>query len=240
MTVKPILFSGPMVRAILREIEAPGTGKTQTRRVIKPASISDSWPGTMWPLYVNGQRVGETSADPEVTRLPGDLGGTVSAPTPFMAGDLLWARETWRTAPVYDDLAPSDMSGEEPLHFDAEKAVETRGWKPPAKWGRGRPSIHMPRWASRLTLEVSGVKVERLRDISEEDARAEGVESDTDGWVDYLMPATQCCVSARDSYRTLWSHINGPGAWEANPWVAAISFRPHLCNIDTLLKERTP
>ncbi len=85
----------------------------------------------------------------------------------------------------------------------------------------------------RLTLIVTDVRVQRLQEISEEDAVAEGVEHDTDGWQDYLMPATQCCVSARDSYRTLWDAINGPGSWEANPWVAAYTFTVHQQNIDS-------
>jgi hypothetical protein len=94
---------------------------------------------------------------------------------------------------------------------------------PDHKW---RPSIHMPRWASRLTLEVTDVRVQRLQDISEEDARAEGVECDSDGWRDYLMPATQCAPTASDSYLTLWNSLHGEGAWAANPWVWAVSFTP--------------
>lgn len=92
----------------------------------------------------------------------------------------------------------------------------------------------MPRWASRLTLIVTGVKIQRLQDISEEDAIAEGVERDSDGWRDYLMPHTQCCTNATDSFHTLWDHINGPGAWAANPWVVAYSYRAISKNIDLI------
>ena len=97
-----------------------------------------------------------------------------------------------------------------------------------------RPSIHMPRWASRLTLTVTEVGVQRLQDISEADAVAEGCECDVDGWRDYLFPSTQCCGTARESYRTLWNSLHGPDAWDLNPWVAAYTFTVHRCNIDCL------
>lgn len=96
------------------------------------------------------------------------------------------------------------------------------------KW---RPSIHMPRWASRITLEITSVKVERLRDISEEDAEAEGVEQDSFGhWFDYSLPtnyreAVSSFSTASASFMSLWNSINGKGSWESNPWVWAISFR---------------
>lgn len=96
------------------------------------------------------------------------------------------------------------------------------------------PQNLAPRALSRLTLYVTDVRVQRLQDISEEDALAEGVECDSDGYRDYLMPHTQCCVTPADSYRSLWDAINGPGAWEANPWVVAYRFVPRLGNIDTL------
>ncbi len=95
----------------------------------------------------------------------------------------------------------------------------------------------MPSWASRITLEITGVRVERLNDISEADAIAEGVERHLDGWYPYgirtilttlvggvEVPA-QFCRTARDSYRMLWESINGPGSWDANPWVWVVSFR---------------
>lgn len=86
------------------------------------------------------------------------------------------------------------------------------GWK---------PSIHMPRWASRITLEVTGVRIERLQDISEADARAEGIEQSerTGGW----LPGN--CAAPEWAFRELWESINGAGSWNANPWVWVVEFR---------------
>ena len=142
---RPIIFSGPMIRAILEG------RKTQTRRIVKPNCLSKLSP------------YGRT-------------------------GDRLWVRETWGHNPegpgyVYRSDGDFDMK----FHGD-----------------RWRPSIHMPRWASRITLEVTGVRVERLQDINEEDALAEGVEH---------------------AFRSLWESINGPGSWDANPWVWVVEFR---------------
>ena len=96
-----------------------------------------------------------------------------------------------------------------------------------------RPSIHMPRWASRITLEITDIRVERLQEISEDDAKAEGVEPWVigDGWREYGLPpdveaaGTHPLRSARDSFASLWESINGPGSWKANPWVWVIEFR---------------
>lgn len=149
--------------------------------------------------------------------------------TKVKQGDRIWVRETWRAEKAGDGIAPSDLPWIElkglPIWYEADgKPPERSPWGNP--WSaKQRVSIHMPRWASRITLEVTAVRVERLHDISEEDARAEGVERDSDGWRDYQMPSTQCCASAVDSFRTLWKSINGAESWEANPEAAVISFR---------------
>ena len=96
---------------------------------------------------------------------------------------------------------------------------------------RWRPSIHMPRWASRLTLEIVGVRVERLNEISEEDAIAEGIERDAAEFKNYnvkdvAFPWIGGVGAASASYSSLWESINGPGSWEANPWVWVLEFKP--------------
>lgn len=163
---RPILFSSPMVRALIA-----GT-KTQTRRVVK----------------------GEWIVCP--------YGGP---------GDRLWVREShWWFKDEHDPV-----TGYYPPKLTAED-VEYRadGERPGRSW---RPSIHMPRWASRITLEITGVRVERLQDISAEDCIAEGMQS--------RMREHDAVCDLRDQYRDLWEHINGPGSWDANPWVWVLEFR---------------
>lgn len=191
MTERPILFSAPMVRAILREIAAPGTGKTMTRRIAKytPAIRAD---------------------------------GEILSNEIYQIGDRLWVREAFS----YDRI-DVDRDGALPPWYWADGNPDA------GDWTRPKPSIHMPRWASRLTLHVTDVRVQRLQDISEADATAEGVERDSDGWRDYLMPKTQCCGSALASFATLWDSLNAERApWDSNPWVVAVTFRPVLGNID--------
>jgi len=148
--------------------------------------------------------------------------------TPYAPGDRLWVRECWRTASAYDDLSPSQMGGEEPIRYEADQAWQTWGWGRPHSTGRHRAARHMPRWASRLTLIVTEVRVQRLQEISRGDAMEEGCPfaNMADG------------PNPRDWYRDIWNSIHGPDAWDANPWVAAISFTVHRCNIDTM-KEGT-
>lgn len=192
MTERPILFSAPMVRAIL-----DGT-KTQTRRVVKPAH--KAW------------------IEMPVTH---QLGEWDKRPLPYgKTGDRLWVRETW-AAPHSEDARPprAIQCDQMRIHYAAS---EDRGG---LLW---RPSIHMPRWASRITLEVTGVRVERLQDISEADAIAEGIEPTMPNpghwnWRDYLIEGGQ--THAVLSYKTLWESINGPGSWDLNPLVWVVEFK---------------
>lgn len=127
-------------------------------------------------------------------------------------GDRLWVRETWLTVNGDDTFYRADY-----LADPAGDRAHGVAWT---------PSIHMPRARSRITLEVTGVRVERLQDISEEDARAEGVERSGEcNWRDYLDHPHNDFTSARRSYRSLWDSINGPGSWDANPWVWVVEFR---------------
>lgn len=192
MTERPILFSAPMVRAILA-----GT-KTQTRRVMKP----------------DGRYRLDVVA-------PAD-GGPSRCPY-GQPGDRLWARETWAAPHNCDHLKPSEIDSEWRFHY---AATEDRGG---LLW---RPSIHMPRRASRITLEVTGVRVERLQDISEADAIAEGIGSrqvseNDSRWLNYMDPESKAAAfgDPRYSFWSLWENINGEGSVETNPWVRVIAFR---------------
>jgi len=176
---KPILFSGPMVRAIL------DGRKTQTRRVVKQ-------------LLPENRREGLTISasmcpygKPRYKRDPGDR---------------LWVKESWI-----------------PAYFSDKRPGYRADWRDPEdipepKW---KPSLFMPRWASRITLEITGVRVERVKAISEDDAKAEGVEGDNVG--DFGIPCKEYVIPFAD----LWDSINGkkPGrSWADNPWVWVIEF----------------
>ncbi|MFG1260083.1 hypothetical protein V5F79_22405 [Xanthobacter flavus] len=212
MTDRPILFSAPMILALLNGM------KTQTRRV-----LADE------PLRLICRSCGvserEIKADKCSCNGSGDFQWTPCAGPRFRVGDRLWVRESlWA------------QSNDQGIKWFAYAADGKDVW-PLTQWHKDRdkaPSIHMPRWTSRLTLYVTDVRVERLQDISEQDARAEGIECDTDGWRDYQMPGTQCCANPIASYRTLWDSINGPGSWDENPFVAAYTFAVRHGNIDTL------
>lgn len=216
MSDRPILFSAPMVRALLA-----GT-KTQTRRALKRQPEQNSA-----GLFVLDGPNGFSQA--KATDVPSSYEtlGLVR----IAGGDRLWVRECWRTIIHVDGLAPREISASRPIFYEADN-------RPPEGRGKIRASIHMPRWASRLTLAVTEIRVQRLQDISEEDAIAEGP-----GFVGKI--SGEVCESvaahrlggprwrnARDWYADLWDSINGAGAWDANPWVVAVSFTASARNID--------
>lgn len=137
-------------------------------------------------------------------------------------GDMLWVRETWdwRNWSWSEDCRVRIAYA-----ADGEQADRTSpvGWRPTIyNYERWRPSIHMPRWASRITLEVLGVRVERLQDISEEDARAEGATLADGQWTDEDGTLRS---DYRTAFRRLWISINGQDSWDANPWVWVVEFR---------------
>lgn len=245
----PITMSAPMVLALLREIEAPGTGKTMTRRVINLPKKTHSG----GPIYEHPKMGGWA---PSTVGGPGcylDPAHTIPAPeraciwhqttgttvtTRYQPGDRLYVREHWRGHVEYDDLSPSEMGGEEPIIYLADGAAETWGWgkADPTKWGRHRQAMHMPRWASRITLLVTEVRVQRLQDISEADAVAEGIErkpDDPDYFRFYDGPRDVWTKLPRSAYVSLWNSLHGSDAWAANPWVCAVTFRPLAGNIDS-------
>ncbi len=212
MTERPILFNATMVRAVLA-----GT-KTQTRRVVKPQFAKEAAPVEMPatdPIrgWVVGGHSGiwwcDAAANPdEAMRCP------YGKP-----GDRLWVREAWRVFAAFNKKPPRDITRNELVWYEAQDEVPFH----PTAFGRLRPSMFMPRWASRITLEVTGVRVERLRDISEADAMAEGVPSAD------LASGRECIFPHQGTYRwgfqLLWESINGPSSWGSNPWVWCVSFR---------------
>lgn len=209
MTDRPILFSGLMIRALL------AGRKTQTRRLCRQANEA----ALTYVVHID-----DTIAAPGWF---GDEEGDVSFFAGYAPGDRLWVREAWRTHKAYDDLKPSEMGGEETVWPELER--DNCDYH-----GRYRHGRFMPRWASRLTLIVTDVRVERLQDCSEADAIAEGLEWGSPGMWSVIHSLPIIGDDPRKVYGELWDHINGDGAWASNPWVTAISFEVEQGNIDNL------
>lgn len=180
MKERPIIFSAPMVRAIL------DGRKTQTRRIVNKKHL------------------------PFLANITGNFldGKWNQRPLPYeKLGDRLWVRETFlQDTNGFIYRADGDFEGNAPI---------LGGW---------RPSIHMPRWASRILLEIIGVRVERLQDISEDDAKSEGsYVCDYHGRIMLDQRSNQGCY--KWGYRSLWESINGKGSWDLNPFVWVVEFK---------------
>ena len=205
---RPILFSGPMVRAIL------DCNKTQTRRVVKPQPVGSDFHKPDWfsPCVVG--RDGEEQPGPiafGISQHDGDW----SIKCPYGGPEnQLWVRETWKAFDADWKVveAPDDLDGTRWPHVSYKADHVEPNNANPIKW---RTSIHMPRWASRITLEIKAIRVERLNDISEEDAIAEGCQC-------ARVPDS---LTSREVYAKLWDSINGNGSWNANPWVWVVEFK---------------
>lgn len=205
---RPILFSGPMVRAIL------DGRKTQTRRAGKDQEhrpVDEDEDGWYWQKPIGEEGIVYHSR--------------VHVRCPYgVPGDTLWVRECWG-APDADH--PLCVDGRKPQRGD--RMVYRANPADDYQWGSGKPSqggfvwrasIHMPRWASRITLEVTDVRIERVQETSVDDAIAEGVwldPPDAPGFRSELRPA----------FRKLWDSLNAKRGfgWEANPWVWVITFK---------------
>ena len=202
MTERPILFSAPMVRAIL------AGAKTQTRRVVKPQPADDIAPHA----FPNREYQGWMSS------LRHEHGHQTAHFCPYgQPGDRLWVREAFAGSIAYE------RNGYPPKEWGNKIWYIADGEPRSGQWTLPRPSIHMPRALSRITLEVTGVRVERLQDISEADAQAEGAPSAD------LVSGRECIFPHQGTYRwgfrLLWESINGPGSWDANPWMWCVEFR---------------
>lgn len=269
MKNKPTLFSAPMVRAILNR------RKTQTRRIIskQPAS-KESY---LHDVVASSDRRREGKCHWN--------GEELDVFKPYCrAGYLLWIKETWKVGAwsedhgtIAVDYRASPELTKTPWSYPEDQfekywiaisdELQEKGidpceegyysWKPgesPMKW---KPSIFMPKWASRITLRVTAVRVERLQDISEEDAVAEGLEyreeithDDTHiaYFKNYLQPTYKADLDGEvidvaneieddpiESYKTLWQSINGKESWDQNPWVWVIEFEPIFKNVNGLI-----
>lgn len=230
MKTRPILMSAPMIHALLQG------RKMQTRRVVKPQPPFGYDRHCWFDMPVMGwTNEGEPALNWHKVKCPY---GSV--------GDLLWVRETFVTGRLTGLEEHNRHIDQEIYIYRADCSDET----PPAiKW---KPSIFMPRSASRLTLELTEVRVERLQEITENDAQAEGIVKQN------VIVGAHCAggrhtevtqnrylhdgsekdfEAAGDAYEHLWESINGSGSWDNNPYVWVLSFQVHEVNVDAFLKK---
>ena len=194
MKERPILFSAPMVRAIL------DGSKTQTRRIMKVQPSSEKLQLATCIDTTGNKKHKDKHHWIQVDGLNVIHNDDKYFSCPYgYAGDRLWVRETFN----------NDWCNKVIYKADGGSAIEA-GYTAEPKW---KPSIFMPRWASRITLEITGVRVERLHDISEKDAIAEGT------------PWNDCAGNNREGYKLLWESINGAESWATNPWVWVVEFK---------------
>lgn len=182
--------------------------KTQTRRLLKPQPQED---------------IGLWMAERE---------------PPYVVGDIIWVRETWRAPMWWDTYAPSEITRRALIRYEA-----TGDGKYDGNAGKLRPSIFLPRWASRITLIITDVRFQRLNEIDEYDAIDEGCVFDREkGWwhvpgVDHPDPNFPILArsTAREMYAALWDVIHGSGAWLKNPWIAMLTFEVRAENVAAYL-----
>lgn len=226
-----ILFSAPMVLAIL------AGRKTQTRRIIKPQlpACESTCGGTLWNNNGGyGWHCGSCGAGMRSVFRGGEPIDALGVKCPYgQPGDRLWVRETWRVGNygVRTSCDPACIvvtykaGGQATFYEDDLPAEEcgpiTAAHKCGFQSGRWKPSIHMPRWASRITLEITDVRVERVQDISEDDAEEEGCEHGI-----HALPSGAVIKEYHPyAFASLWDNTNGKGAWERNDWVWVVEFK---------------
>lgn len=217
MTDRPVIFSAPMIRALLA-----GT-KTQTRRILKPQPHLMSDKGLSY-IGVDGK-----GHKPRIE-----------------VNDRLWVRETWSGHHVFSDTPPAQresFSTPDGPYLREDVWLWADGEPTGGDYEKPRPGIHMPRWASRLTLDVTAVRIQRLQDISPVDARDEGVNRRSNKvrqmWLFGASGEQRADTYLRAcvwEYEDLWNSINGAGSWDANPWVVAYTFTVQRGNIDQIAK----
>lgn len=235
MVDRPILFSAPMVLALLA-----GT-KTQTRRLLKPQPSGKGIQAVdhFVPSALSGSWIGQIKVEDTLRGVRTFITGE-RLRLPYIGGDRLWVREggellsyavshdperrkdIWEPAGWRHGVDGTLVAKADASHSLVEYVDDCRAEK--------RPSIHMPRWASRLTLTVTDIRVQRLQEIGLRDARAEGCEVREFS----LFGADQAERDriGRIHYEALWTRINGVKSWDANPWVVAVTFSVDRRNID--------
>lgn len=230
MKSRPILFSTSMVQALLEG------RKTQTRRIVKGSLVN-----VVRFIGANDKPTWEYGFCATHDRV---INKHIFCPY-GKPGDLLWVRETFvRGVPRDGNDMPICGEDGEYIHKiwyaasnpdltwdnDGEKNHNNPPWK---------PSIHMPRTVSRLTLEITNLRVERLQDISTEDAEAEGLYRCKSGYIWFDSSAQNWLARAFIAgFQSLWKSINGKDSWHANPWVWVIEFKVHKCNVDNFNQGR--
>lgn len=220
---RPILFKSEMVQAIL------AGRKTQTRRALK---IQPSWVESNNPLVSSGWQYEGKKGLPKLSSWPTKEDFATALleceKCPYgQVGDQLWVKETWKPRIAHSCAVDACDCGDVEVEYIADNKTIFYSDNIDSEWlmpkaaqnGKNVSSLFMPRWASRILLEITDIRVERLQDISEADAKAEGCCYGKGGGVPDLA------VSPEDHFPTLWESINGVGSWEANPWVWRISFR---------------
>lgn len=210
----PILFSTEMVQAIL------AGRKTQTRRVIKDISIEKNNHGT---FNVKAKSVSAINIPKE--DLYHDFLGIGSLCPYGQVGDVLWVRENFCAASHLDNQPISVLSQVSEINYIAD--LDNENISRFLNIGRTRPCIHMPKWACRIFLQIKDIRVERLNDISQSDAKAEGIAYSKPERFDFFKDYTgerYHLSNPIESFRSLWHKINGPTSWVKNPWVWVIEF----------------
>lgn len=261
MTDRPIIFSAPMVRSLIAGTKTQ-TRRDLTKTFARYPQL-DGYETSGALKTIEGRNVPcveFTHSELGLWHPEENPKGRSGWYVPLRAaiGDRLWVREGWWIAERYSygttpggceiDPPPLAYRKGAPIHYAADgdpKNVGNRTYGPDGLRGGSfaapdpyaiwlkKPSIHMPRWASRITLTVTDVRVERLQDITEADAIAEGIERSEKFPDRYLTPAGDFAIPTV-AYHRLWDSINGDGAWDRNPWIVAYTFTVHLGNIDQI------
>jgi hypothetical protein len=216
MKSRPILFSSSMSLAIRREVNP----KTQTRRIIKPQPPFCGDRAIPSPTVEGSWSFSASQSQKAALR-------NFPMRCPYgVPGDFLYVKEAWKTRAIFDDLKPVDIGnrvGKDVLYLSDNQFADLSGCREEFIPGRYRHARFMPYWASRTTLEITNVRVERLQDISEEDAIAEGIRVDECNHV--IREDDINWGGAVSEYAALWSEINGKDSWSSNPWVWVVLFK---------------